>query len=531
MPGAIKCTKQFGSHAVAPGATCGSPELLARSYTLPARWPLESMQLVMETSRDTCDLYRDPYICCMFSSPDGFTEPESHIRGAIVSLIPRGCGRREQGDSHSPCTALDLGANNGWFSLMMLQLGAHVTAVEPQPDFALALKQSAEINCVGSRLRVFNARACIVAEGQSFARKDTCMAPLNASGCGPPAVKGWRWGGSPSQLFRRYGMDCAAKTGLPSTVSGVELTDVLLGAGRRSGVDAGSSQAAPPLPRAVDIDLIKMDADGPEGAWLALIEAMITQGKLRVGAMIVEGSHLQPELLRRLDTKHGYTFYRLDEHDARRFITRDGWDAYSPPGTYAGLNRLAEEHRKSDRRVSKYSVASGRHYTTQAGKPAADGISRLELETELLAVRAMLHVFRVRRGLSLQGWSTILNPVLPGGCEHYCGLQPHTNPAPLAFSLLKVRRVLLAHVRIPSHDTDPPQLALTLEGNLTEPAFPHPERHLSPEAQAAAVSGIFPDARVVNRMKNVTLAKKARKAKAEANHCEGTRIGQTRFCR
>ena len=32
-----------------------------------------------------------------------------------------------------------MGANNGWFTVRMLALGANVTAVEPQADFARAL--------------------------------------------------------------------------------------------------------------------------------------------------------------------------------------------------------------------------------------------------------------------------------------------------------------------------------------------------------------------------------------------------------
>ena len=47
--------------------------------------------------------------------------------------------------------------------------------------------------------------------------------------------------------------------------------------------------------------------------------------------------------------------------------------------------------------------------------PAGDNVSRLELEEELWAIRAMRHVYRIKPNLSLQGWVTVLNPVLRGG--------------------------------------------------------------------------------------------------------------------
>lgn len=48
-------------------------------------------------------------------------------------------------------------------------------------------------------------------------------------------------------------------------------------------------------------------------------------------------------------------------------------------------------------------------------KPGADGVSRLELEEEMFSIRAMRHIFRLRANLSLQGWTTVLNPIMQHG--------------------------------------------------------------------------------------------------------------------
>jgi hypothetical protein len=120
----------------------------------------------------------------------------------------------------------------------------------------------------------------------------------------------------------------------------------------------------------VDYDLLKLDADGPEGSWLRAIDKLITAGNIlaartretvhatlaslhtrspkasraqptcvtcaryslaprpthhagsvRINALVVEGSHLHPSRMRRLQATHGYHAYRLDDHDDRRFIT------------------------------------------------------------------------------------------------------------------------------------------------------------------------------------------------------------------
>ena len=422
----------------APGVpVCGSEGLHALSYPLPARWPLDAFQLVMENAPGTCNFYRHgTSTCCRFTTD--FNEPERHVREAVVSFLS-GCGHRP---ASRACRAVDLGANNGWFTAMMLQLGATVTSVEPQTDLAWATRKTAELNCWGARSTVHNARACVPPE---YGGVRSCFEPVNASTCD---VGGWRWGSGPSAITKQHGADCARATGLPETVGGVDLVALLLDTARAPpGGGAG--------PR--ELDLLKMDADGPEGVWLRLLEQLASEGKLSVGAIIVEGSHLEPTVLRKLDVTHGYTTYRLDEHDSRRLISRDGWDAYSPPGTYGRLERLAEQHKPQDAQLVKYSISAAMRRaaaeadgSSQPLKPAADGVSRLQLEDELLAIRNMRHVFRLKRNLSALHWVTVLNPVLPKGY--------------------------------------PPQLVLTKEPDLTEPTFPSVGERASPEYKAAVES-------------------------------------------
>ena len=45
-------------------------------------------------------------------------------------------------------------------------------------------------------------------------------------------------------------------------------------------------------------------------------------------------------------------------------------------------------------------------------RPLADNVSRTKLEDEWFAVRAMRHVFHIRPNTTVQGWTTIMQPVL-----------------------------------------------------------------------------------------------------------------------
>lgn len=57
------------------------------------------------------------------------------------------------------------------------------------------------------------------------------------------------------------------------------------------------------------------------------IEELLSRGVLSIETIVFEASRVDPRTLQRLQARHGYDFYRLDEHDYRRLITSEGWDA------------------------------------------------------------------------------------------------------------------------------------------------------------------------------------------------------------
>ena len=196
------------------GAPSCSDELISRSYTLPPRWPFGAFHLVMEFTPGTCDLYsrRASYFCCTLGSvrsnidPPG--DPESHVLEAIASFLSH-CQLR---GVHRPCRSLDLGANNGWMSAYMMQLGSRVVSVEPAADLARALNETAVVNCWVDRLILYNARACV-------GSNPLCMAPVPCSQCSC-CKQCWRWGNNNgrSQVADKYGDNCSAHFGLPPNV-------------------------------------------------------------------------------------------------------------------------------------------------------------------------------------------------------------------------------------------------------------------------------------------------------------------------
>ena len=102
-----------------PSHFCSNASVLATSYTIPSRWPLPPIQLVMERMPGTCDNYRGGPACCdIVNFPERLIERQ--VREVLVSFLT-GCTTRPGG-----CRAADFGGNNGWMSMIMLALGARV---------------------------------------------------------------------------------------------------------------------------------------------------------------------------------------------------------------------------------------------------------------------------------------------------------------------------------------------------------------------------------------------------------------------
>ena len=358
-----------------PPATCGPDSLRNRSYTMPPRWPLDTFQLIMESASggegssnrsQTCNLYRNSRPCCDLQEwPEVVVEPP--VRESIISFLA-GCALRPK--HRPPCRAADLGANNGWMSMIMLALGAHVVSVEPASDFAMAVSESAHLNCFADRSVVLNAFACAVPDHGPR----SCMRSRRA-------WTGYRAGGPPiglrDRLKETHGVlleliltrNLAALPRTRNALTGVlePLTTIPADA-----LPLHNLMAPPHW------DLIKMDSDGPEGSWLRLVERLISQRKLTVGTLTIEGNNVDGETMQLFQAAHGYAVYRLEMGDRRRWITSDGWDAHSPSGTMA---------------------------TLRPPQP------RDTLETEVFSLRAMRHLFRVADNITLSGWRTLLGPI------------------------------------------------------------------------------------------------------------------------
>lgn len=249
---------------------CGADSLYARSYALPPHFPFPPIRLVMERIPGRCDLYKPYKSFCTAMQAGKTFEPEYHVREVIASFLT-GCHARR-------CAALDLGANNGWFTAYMLSLGASVTAIEPQPDLARAAAETVELNCWSSRAQVLAG----FLQAHSTAEREVDLV----------GFKGWRAGNA-----RGEG---SATTGLSSRVPVILLDDLLIRTGTRT------------------FELLKLDADGPEGSWLHRIDHLITSGDVNIKTMVVEGHNVSAGILHRMQKTHGYGVYLLDMHIDRR---------------------------------------------------------------------------------------------------------------------------------------------------------------------------------------------------------------------
>lgn len=282
---------------------------------------------------------------------------ERAVREVLTSFLADCRSRPED----SPCWAADFGANNGWMSMTMLSLGANVISVEPASDFADAINKSAALNCWSHRSIVINAFAC--------ERKDrgprSCMRSRKA-------WTGYRAGGGPPAGLRNR---------LRET-PGVTIGSILLSRGSSLTATAETSLSlrngrSEPL----HYDLLKLDGDGPEGGWMRAIDNLITKSMLSVDVITVEGNNLAAVTMRRFQRLHGYTIYRLQIGDPRRYIGPTGWDERSPADT---------------------PMASLVHKGAQ---------KRNAWEKEIFGLRAMRQLFKASSNLTVEQWETLLAPI------------------------------------------------------------------------------------------------------------------------
>lgn len=158
------------------------------------------------------------------------------------------------------------------------------------------------VNCWADRLRVINA----------FADADPA-----ASGTLP--ALGYRIGGRPLGWKRSpvpvvsldsvLGVTAATGSRDPASAISRRAFEAAVGtlggaADRADGRGAGKSNAGTEGP--MEYELIKLDADGPEGAWLKRIEELLSARRLRARTLVIECNNCEARTLYLLQHKHGY---------------------------------------------------------------------------------------------------------------------------------------------------------------------------------------------------------------------------------
>lgn len=295
----------------------------------------------------------------------------------------------------------------------MMALGAHVISVEPQSDFAKAIQDTAALNCWARRSVVFNRFACGApcdyetrlaassphvrcpyVEALECVRAKrvpgaTGYMPCKRKSCTGMKEVAWRYVTQKvASVVPRYTKRRDAIQASLAAVSGMTIEQIFLGdhvvpfgiSSRLIEDKEGLAWNRTGVTRPVRYELVKLDGDGPEVTWLRNLHDLIVMGELSIGAIVFEGSgSIRPGVLR-LFQQLNYTLYRLDVNDERRYMTSRGWDAFSPNGTIAKLDRVRS-------------------------------LARDALEDELFSVRAMRHIFRVRDHLNDSEWEAVLAPV------------------------------------------------------------------------------------------------------------------------
>ena len=106
-------------------------------HTLPTFKATPTIPIYAETKLNTCNLLLDGG--CEKIATGAEDSPDVWIQEVLARSLA-GCA---DGEKH--CLALDFGSNLGLLTLRMLQHGAHVVAVEPQPDLNCAAQASAQL--------------------------------------------------------------------------------------------------------------------------------------------------------------------------------------------------------------------------------------------------------------------------------------------------------------------------------------------------------------------------------------------------
>ena len=122
-------------------------------HELSERFPLKPIPMVLETSGGVCFFgshLTKGTICENAVRGKSSWSPDPHVRDIITTFLFT-CGLRSQPDD---CFAIDVGSNVGAHTMVMLELGARVVAIEPQEDLCVASRLSASALGYANRSRV-----------------------------------------------------------------------------------------------------------------------------------------------------------------------------------------------------------------------------------------------------------------------------------------------------------------------------------------------------------------------------------------
>ena len=280
-------------------------DLKARSYLVAVGFPFgDSFRLVMEDSPGSCDIYEGARVSlsgvsksltiCQLFSAGVLMQPEVHTRQVISSFLAD-CRMR-----HEPCHAVDIGANNGWVSGMMLTLGVmNLTSVEPQPDLAGALRDTVRLNCWQDHAIVHS-------------NAITLEISLDAK---PVMMRGG---------YRLYHY----------TASGQRLDHYTY---NTTWIYVGRVFS---LSR---YDLIKIDVDGIDGDLLEWLHRRVQERVISVETIVIECSGCSAHILWSFQQELGYHAYILDNTDERRFLNSKGRDIVNEFRPIPDLDPALEE--------------------------------------------------------------------------------------------------------------------------------------------------------------------------------------------
>lgn len=191
--------------------------------------------------------------------------------------------------------SIDIGANIGYFTILMASLGSKVISVEPQIDLARALKQSARVNCWSDRITVHNAFVSLNERDRNATRKIS-------SGFGGRPIMAEH----PKSSWMYKGDRCCKSTsGIISTVVIRDLFE-----DKR-------------------IKFVKIDIDSFDLKVMTYVGEMIKNGKTDVETIVIEANGAGLLEMLQLYNSMKYDIYIVNDHLDFRWFNSKGWDVYN----------------------------------------------------------------------------------------------------------------------------------------------------------------------------------------------------------